>query len=193
MDNIKIINKAFELVFGRLGYIENGVVFLYDFDTHTYKKTNESLIDIEAKIKELEAQAKVDNALKNLQDLCDTKSQEAKNYINGAKVTNEQLVRYEEKYEIAKEYKNSGAYQEILQLEADLVGLSADDLADLIIQMGDAYKQSIIVFNSRIEAFRVKAKRLIEAGEIDKANTIIEKARDLGADATDEDVKGLFV
>ena len=137
-------------------------------------------------------QAKVDNALADLQSLCDTKSVEAKAYINGAKVTAEQLARYEEKYQIATEYKANGNYADTLKLEADLQGLSVDELADLIIAKGQAYKQALISFNAKIEAFRVKVSKLISDGNIDKANEVITKAKELGAGATDEDIKGLF-
>jgi len=147
---------------------------------------------IKAKITELEAQAKKDNAYTSLQTLCDTKSQEAKNYIAGKRVTAEQLARYKEKFEIAQEYKANGSYADVLKLEADLQGLSVDDLADLIIAKGQAYKQALIKFNAKIEAFRVLVADLIEAGEIDKAMSIIEKAKKLGVDTKDEDIKALF-
>ena len=148
---------------------------------------------IQAKIKEIEAQEKVSNAYKSLQELCDTKSKQAKNYIAGKEVTDEQVRRYEEKYQIAKEYKASGAYADRLKLEADLQGLTVDELADLIIQKGDAWNEALIAFNARIEAFRIAVSKIIDAGDIDRANSIIEKAKELGADATDEDVKALFM
>ena len=127
-----------------------------------------------------------------LQSLCDTKSVEAKAYINGAKVTTEQLVRYEEKYQIATEYKANGNYADTLKLEADLQGLTVDELADLIIAKGQAYKQALISFNAKIEAFRVQVSKLIAGGQIDKANEIVLKAKDFGVDTTDENIKGLF-
>ena len=128
----------------------------------------------------------------SLNILCDTKSVEAKAYINGAKVTAEQLARYEEKYQIALEYKSNGNYATTLQLEADLQGLTVDELADLIIAKGQAYKQALISFNAKIEAFRVQVSKLIADGNLVKANKVITKAKELGAGATDEDIKGLF-
>ena len=148
--------------------------------------------EIEDKVKELEAQAKVDDTVQALQSLCDTKSIEAKAYINGAKVTAEQLARYEEKYQIAVEYKSNGNYGTTLQLEADLQGLTVEALADLIIAKGQGYKQALISFNAKIEAFRVQVSKLIGDGNLDKANEVITKAKELGAGATDEDIKGLF-
>ncbi|MCF6207671.1 MAG: hypothetical protein L3J47_12420 [Sulfurovum sp.] len=130
--------------------------------------------------------------LMSLGALCDAKTTEAKNYINGAPVSNEQLRRYEEKYEMAKAYKATGAYAETLQLEADLAGTTVDQLADLIIASGDAYKQALINFNAMIEAFRVKVKAMISAGDLAGAQAVMEKAKMLGANATPDDIRGLF-
>ena len=148
--------------------------------------------EVDAKVAELEAQAKVEDAQKALQTLCDTKSIQAKTFIAGKDVTVEQLARYEEKYQVATEYKASGNYADVLKLEADLQGITVDELADLIIGSGNAYKQALIEFNARIEAFRVAVSKIIDAGDIDRANTIIENAKTLGEDATDADVAGLF-
>jgi molybdopterin converting factor small subunit len=148
--------------------------------------------EIDNKAKELESIEKVNTIYKDLQDLCDTKSKEAKKYIIGREVTDEQLARYEEKYQIAKEYKTSGRYKDRLSLEAKLQGLTVDDLADLIIKKGDEYKEALITFNARIEAFRVKVSNIIEQGDLDKANEIIKEAYNLGANSSDDDVAKLF-
>ena len=148
--------------------------------------------EIEAKIEELEARDKIDTAVKSLQQLCDKKTQEARAYINGSKVSQEQLDRYNEKYDLAKQYKADGSNKNKLALEAELKNMSVDDLANLIIEKGDLYKDALTTFNSRIEAFRVKVSSIIEAGEIDKANDVISEASKLGATATDDDVKALF-
>ena len=154
--------------------------------------TDAQLAEVTDKAIQLEEQEKIDNAYNVLQNLCDAKSQDAKNYINGSRVTAEQLARYEEKYEISKQFKANGAYEAQLQLEADLVELSVTALADLIIAKGDAYKQALIAFNTKIEAFRVKVSNLIDAGETDKANQVLELAKDLGSSTSDDDVKALF-
>ena len=147
---------------------------------------------IQAKIIEIKTQAKINNAYTSLQKLCDTKSQEAKNYIAGYYISNEQLARYEEKYQIAMEYKANGKYPDVLELEADLKGITIDKLVNLIITKGQAYKQALIKFNAKIEAFRVKVKDLIKNNEIDKVMSIIEKAKKLGVNTKDEDIKVLF-
>ena len=124
--------------------------------------------------------------------LCDTKTQEAKNYINGSPVSNEQLDRYHTKYIISNAYKADGSYKDQLQLEADLKGITVDELADLVIKMGNAYKEGMTIFNSRIEAFRVKTKSLIDADNIEKVRVIISHAKDLATTSTDDDIKKLF-
>ena len=187
---MNIIKKTVREVCGE------GRYYLKGRDFSTLKFQDERSIDInalEAKLAELEAKAATDNAYNLLQTLCDTKSQEAKNYINGAKVTSEQLARYEEKYEIAKAFKADGSHLEQLQLEADLVGLTVTELADLIIARGDAYKQALVTFNARIEAFRVKVRSLIADGQLDSVNLILETAKDFDITTTDDEIKALFV
>ena len=142
---------------------------------------------------EKENQLKKENIHNLLQNLCDTKSKEVKNYIAGKKVTDEQLRRWEEKYQMAKECLNgNSAYCQKLQLEADLQAITTAQLAQLIIQAGDGYKQALMGFNAMIEAFRVKVFTLIEAGEIDKAAQILEQVKNFGADTTPEDIKNIF-
>ena len=155
--------------------------------------TPQQLQEVTAKVEEIEEQAKIEKAYKALQTLCDVKTREAKNYINGSKVTAEQLARYEEKYQTAKAFKADGSHSEQLQLEADLVGLTVTALADLIIAKGDAYKQALVTFNARIEAFRVRVAGLIATDQVDKANEILELAKDFGVATSDDDVKALFV
>jgi len=148
--------------------------------------------EIDAQVAELEAQAKITDAKKALQSLCDKKSIQAKTFIAGKDVTTEQLARYEEKYQVATEYKTNGNYANVLQLEADLQGITVNELADLIIVRGNVYKQALIEFNARIEAFRVAVYTIINAGDIDRANTIINGAKDFDNTTTDDDVAELF-
>lgn len=154
--------------------------------------TPEQMQEVTTKAEELEEQVKVEKAYSSLRSACDAKSEDAKNYINGSKVTNEQVARYEEKYYMAKEFKANGSYAAQLQLEAELNGLTVDALADFIVAKGDEYKEALRVFNARIEAFRVKVQDLIDNGQVDKANDILEVAKGLDSSTTDEDIKALF-
>ena len=189
MDENILYATICDLAAGANFEVENGVIVKWNSD-NIQQPTQEQITN---RAKEIEEQARTDNAYSTLQTLCDTKSQDAKNYINGAKVTSEQLARYEEKYEIAKAFKADGSHLEQLQLEADLVRLTVTELADLIIAKGDAYKQALVTFNARIEAFRVKVRSLIADGQLDSVNLILETAKDFDITTTDDEIKALFV
>ena len=154
--------------------------------------TSEQLDQVTAKAEEIKTQEETENAYKRLQKVCDTKSQEAKNYINGAKVTDALLEEYEIKVRLAKDYKQNGVNTEKLQLEADLVGKTVDELATLIIQLNDQYCEAYNRYKMMIGAFRVKVKRLIASGQLDKANKAIELAKSFGANTTEADIKEVF-
>ena len=135
----------------------------------------------------------VKNELKNrLNTLCDVKSQEAIYYVSGSKVSQSQLDRYYDKYKVSLAYLKDGSKKEKLQLEADLQGISVDDLAKLVVKLHDEYVDKIETLNNRIESFRIAVKKIIEAGEIDKAIRLIDKAQKFNANTSDEDIKELF-
>jgi len=156
---------------------------------HTEGKEPKVLLDIMKSELEVKQLLSVSN---ELQSLCDSKSKDAKNYIANKKVSDEQLKRYNDKLEMAIKYKENGLYKDEFELEADFQGWSVDELVDFIIEKGNQSKQDLIVYNSKIEAFRVATQKLIKNGELDKANEVIKKAKLLKADATDDDIKELF-
>ena len=125
--------------------------------------------------------------------LCSSKSQDAKNYIAGIKVTSDQLERYKRKYELAKAFKAGNTdVGNKLQLEATLNGIEVDQLADLIIAKGDAYQDALDAFNDKIEAFRTRVSDLIKDGELEKADALIEVARGFDASTSDADIQAAF-
>ena len=154
--------------------------------------TPEQLDQVTAKAEEIKIQEETENAYKRLQEVCDTKSQEAKNFINGARVTDELLEEYEIKVELAKDYKQNGTSTEKLQLEADLVGKTVDELATLILQLNDQYCEAYNTYKMMIGAFRVKVKRLIASGQLDEANRIIEIAKGFDVNTTEAAVRAVF-
>jgi hypothetical protein len=133
-----------------------------------------------------------EESLSKLQTLCDKKSVEAKTYINGGYVSAEQLARYEEKLKMAQAFLTDGSYESVLALEAEIQGVSVEDLAKAIVAKGAAYENALLSFNAKIEAFRVSVNKIIEQKQFETANAIIEKAYALGAGATDADIKALF-
>jgi hypothetical protein len=125
--------------------------------------------------------------------LCDSKSIEAKTFINGGYVSAEQFARYEEKLKMAKAFLSDESYKSTLSLEAEIQGVSVEDLANAIVAKGAVYENALLSFNAKIEAFRLSVNKIIEQKQFETANAIIEKAYALGADATDDDVKALFI
>jgi len=149
---------------------------------------------VATKVEQFEAEEARLFAYKNLIKICDAKTILAKAYIAGGHISVEQLARYEEKYKIALEFKANKKYETELklELEADLQGITVSKLANLIIKKGEAYKDALVSFNAKIEAFRIAVSKIIEDGDLGRANKIIEKAEKLGAGTTDADVKELF-
>jgi len=98
--------------------------------------------------------------INNIQNIADAKSKEVKNYIAGKKLTDEQINRYELKYQTALKCKESGDYTP-LKLEADLQGIKKEKLAELIIQTHDDWVSALKKYISLIEAFRVKALNIV--------------------------------
>jgi hypothetical protein len=152
-----------------------------------------SIDALNAEIANIEIDSEKDNLYSKLQYLCDEKTQEAQNYITGKLVTPEQYKRYKDKYMMAKKYLEDGvSFKEALQLEADFQGITVDDLAKLIVKLGDEYYNQLSIFSARIEAFRIKVGKLIEAQNFDKVRKVLAEAEKLGASATDNEVKALF-
>ena len=131
--------------------------------------------------------------LNRLLDLCDRKTQEVKNYINGEKVTEGLIERYQAKEQMARAYLADGkSFKDELQVEADLKGISVDDLAKLIVSLADKFKSKLDYFYSLIEAFRVKTKSLILNYQFDDVDKIVMEASGMGANSTPDDIKNLF-
>jgi len=130
--------------------------------------------------------------LDRLIDLCDKKTQEIKNYLNGQKVTEGLIERYQAKEQMARAYLADGSFKDELQIEADLKGVSVDDLAKLIIDLADKFKNKLDYFYSLIEAFRVKTKSLILNYKFSDVDKIMNDASGLDATATADDIKNLF-
>jgi len=125
-------------------------------------------------------------------DLCDKKTQEVKNYINGQKVTEGLIDRYQAKEQMARAYLADGSFKDELQIEADLKGISVDDLAKLIVDLANKFRNKLNYFYSLIEAFRVKTKQLILNYKFSVVDDILAQAYKLNATATADDIKALF-
>lgn len=150
------------------------------------------LSELDARIVEASNQQEIDSLTLKLMDLVDSKTLEAKNYINGSKVTDSLLEEYQLKVQLAKAFKEGGSNADKLQLEADLMNKTVDELADLIINLNDSYSDSYNRYKMMIGAFRVKVKSLIADGQLDKVNEVLKLAKAFDITTTDVDVKALF-
>jgi len=154
--------------------IENNVLLRVDFRTIDERKTS---------------------LYNSIQLLADSKTRDLKNYISGKKVTQEQMERYEAKYNVALQCKESGDYS-VLELEAELQGMEPEDLADLIIEKHDELIEYLNKYSAMIEAYRVKAQTIVDSietlDEIEKAQILLDKAKEFDINTTEDDIKALF-
>ena len=194
--NTKLNKNEYKIVL--TGYELNGIHIPLDPNNRYYKKVQELILKGEVpepQYTEADVNPYIQKELiTELNSLCDSKSKEARNYIAGQKVSNEQLERYNNKFEVAKKYLSDkdDESKSKLQLEADLNGITVDSLANLIVEKGNEYLSALETLNNRIDAFRIKVKQLIQSNEFDKVDSIIEKAKEFNANTTDEEIKSLF-
>jgi len=179
-----------------IGYLVNGSINVpLDPNNRLYKKI-QKFKNIEPAYTDDELLNKAKEDLINkIQSLTDTKTKELKNYVAGKKLTDEQIDRYEQKYQLALQCKRNNDFTP-LELEASLQGLTGSDLADLIIQKHDEWLKELQANITKIEAYRVKAQSLINnATDLDtlsKANILLEKAKEFDINTTDNEIKALF-
>ena len=161
---------------------------------YTLDENGKIIIDTDRTSKRVEQykEEKKQDYLNRLIELCDRKTQEIKDYLNGQKVTEGLLERYQAKEEMARAYLKDGSYKDELQVEADLKGVSVDDLAKLIVDLADKFRNKLDYFYSLIEAFRVKTKSLILNYQFSDVDKIMNEASGLDATATADDIKNLF-
>ena len=145
----------------------------------------EELNKFNDEMKKLELYKKIDK-------FADTKTKEAKNYIAGKTVTDEQLLRYERKYEMAKAYKTDGSYKDELSWEAELTGITVDELADLIVNTAMVYNKELNSTIAKIEAFRVKLGNWVKAGKYNNVESILAEAYKLPVDVSIDEIKNLI-
>jgi hypothetical protein len=128
-------------------------------------------------------------------DMADRKTAAAKAYLAGKTyVSPEQQDRYARKYDVAKAYLGTKDDQlkALLTPEADGAGMSVDDLAALIVQMGDQWRQAVQAYAVMIDGARVALNRLIDAGKLEGVRTALDELGALGADATPDEIKAII-
>ncbi len=130
-----------------------------------------------------------ENARQAIKDLADAMSIKAKNYIAGFNLTQDQLDRYEDKYQAVLAYNESGAYEAELTMEAELDGLTLEEFCGLILNLNTAYRTAMRTFNLRIEIGRRTLNKLLETREFDKVYGLVGELHNFGATSTIEDLK----
>jgi len=158
-----------------------------------FDKTKEEIEEF-SKIKELEDSK--NKLFQETQSLADFWSKEVKNYVAEKKLTQEQIERYNYKYEIALDCKANDNY-DVFNAEAEDLGISANDLVDLIIKAHDDWLATIKENTLRIEYFRVAFNKRIEAIESSDKIKLYEYKLQYAKDnftikTTDEEVKQLL-
>jgi len=134
--------------------------------------------------------------LTKLSDLADLKHEEAEALITDkSKLTNKQLERYQIKLKLAEDAKANDDYSDF-ELEAKLTGMEAKDLVDLIITSGGDWKKAIDSFIILIEAYRVRAQKVIKDSttveDMFKIESLLKTANGMNAATKPEDIEALF-
>jgi len=134
--------------------------------------------------------------LTKLAKLADEKQEQAEALIADKKnISDKQIQRYETKFKLAQEAKANDDYS-AFELEAKLVGMQPEDLVNLILENGENWKKAIDEFIVMIEAYRVRAKQIIESAQTVEQVFIIEKlfdvAKTMGPGTKPENIEALF-
>ncbi|RLA77501.1 MAG: hypothetical protein DRG78_17295 [Epsilonproteobacteria bacterium] len=110
----------------------------------------------------------------SLMTICDNKQDEAEKLILGYKATPKQLQRYKDKFDRATE----GEFDEATN--------------KLIISKHNEFLTALRKFVDLIELFRSNVDDIIIAGDLEKANKLIELAEAFDTETTIEDINSLF-
>ncbi len=122
--------------------------------------------------------------IEKISTLAKEKTEGAYKLLAGKDVDNTQLERYRKKLEWAKENKDA-----LLSAEAQLAGVSVEQLKKKIITIGEAWNNTLDRFLAQIETVRVLLNALVEKEEFNKVWQVLEVAKDFGAGTTFEDIQ----
>jgi len=148
--------------------------------------------DIEVARVELENSNTIRIYVEKIDDIIDELTIDAKTIIAGRKVSEEQLMRYRDKYDVAKEFVAGNTGDERLVLEASLVGVSTYDIAGRIIVAGDLYIDNMRTRGMLLDAIRVKTMEYIESNSYTIVDQILEYTNTINYLTTTDDVIAFF-
>ncbi len=115
-----------------------------------------------------------------------------RNFLNKVKLTDIQEKRYKYKYNYAVDFINGKNDGSNLNLESSLKGISTTELANIIVSMGNGFLNTMIKYSLMIDAYRVKVKLLIEAGDFTSAMNYIKIGKTLDNNTTQSDIENIF-
>lgn len=124
---------------------------------------------------------------KQVSKLAEEKTQTIYNLLAGREVDRTQIDRYKQKEGWARNDQD-----EYLQSEAELQGITVDQLKALIISMADAWHKAFDKYSSEIETFRVATNHIIDIGDFEDAERLIKLGETFGKGTTIDDIKALL-
>jgi len=180
------------------GYNYNGMHVPLDPNNRFYKKIQKLVASGETIEPAFTEQDRLDyfknKVLSNIDSIADKKHKEAWNYIAGQKVTDLQVQRYKTKYEEAINAIADSNYN-YFELEAELLGMQPDSLANLVKQRGDEWTANVDNYIALVEAYRVKSKHIcLSTNTIEEfklMESFLKHSETLG-NVTADDIKALY-
>ena len=127
-----------------------------------------------------------------IQNIISEKMKESQNNLaQKFEVPSDQIERYRAKYDLAKVCKESGDYSPF-DFESNIQNVSSQDLAESIIQMGDAWYATITLIYTKLDGLRIKLESYISSKTDEEWESIfiaVEKLNTLTM--TDEDLEAI--
>jgi len=170
-------------------------VDIYSFNIDFYKideETNTLVEKTEEEMVEDASSARERILYLRIQNIISEKMKESQNNLaQKFEVPSDQIERYRAKYDLAKVCKESGDYSPF-DFESNIQNVSSQDLAESIIQMGDAWYATINLIYTKLDGLRIKLESYISSKTDEEWESIfiaVEKLNTLTM--TDEDLEAI--
>ena len=165
----------------------------YSFDTTKQVWSKNSTFLTTKKTDDLTT--RINQLLTRFDNICNQKVEDTFTAITKNPYSELLIKRYQIKYSTAQRFIATGdtADSDALSLEAGFQGLSVTDFAKLIIKYGDALSSALDTLNIKIDAVRVKMKKVLLVNkDLVTAKTALIKFEALPYTATNADVAAIF-
>jgi len=132
----------------------------------------------EDKIKE-ENENRKRGIYKEIQEIISEKMNEAKILLaQKYDVPEDQIKRYEAKYEMAKVSKESGDYS-VFEFEAKIQGVTPEELAESIIKLGNSWYKTLNTIYTKLDGLRIKLENYLDSKTDEEFKVIFEGVKNL--------------